>query len=194
MDSLLGQRSHQEHEATTAIKTEFMQARALGGLHPAGLGRAGRALSLPVHPQGRPLQTCAPLCMHRLAGRCTLPPPLIDWLRARLPAPPLAQLWEGFETTGRSNILVLGATNKKDRLDDAVLRRFSLQYEVRRRRDGWLCVGVGVGGCAHAEAAAGCGTWRRLHRRKQLQRDGQRRRGLTPLRPPPPRRRSSCRM
>ncbi|EFN59505.1 hypothetical protein CHLNCDRAFT_19045 [Chlorella variabilis] len=87
VDSLLGQRSHQEHEATTAIKTEFMQARALGGLHPAGLGRAGRALSLP--------------------------------------------LWEGFETTGRSNILVLGATNKKDRLDDAVLRRFSLQYEVK---------------------------------------------------------------
>jgi SpoVK/Ycf46/Vps4 family AAA+-type ATPase len=65
VDSLLGQRSHQEHEATTAIKTEFMQ------------------------------------------------------------------LWEGFETSGNSSILVLGATNKKDRLDDAVLRRFSLQYEVK---------------------------------------------------------------
>ena len=68
MDSLLGQRSAQEHEATTAIKTEFMQ------------------------------------------------------------------LWEGFETGSRcSSILVLGATNQKDRLDDAVLRRFSLQYEVRER-------------------------------------------------------------
>ena len=67
MDSLLGQRSLQEHEATTAIKTEFMQ------------------------------------------------------------------LWEGFETAAHSNILVLGATNKRERLDDAVLRRFSLQYEVRRR-------------------------------------------------------------
>jgi ATP-dependent 26S proteasome regulatory subunit len=43
------------------------------------------------------------------------------------------QLWEGFETTGCSNILVLGATNKKERLDDAVLRRFSLQYEVGGR-------------------------------------------------------------
>lgn len=42
------------------------------------------------------------------------------------------QLWEGFETTPGSSILVLGATNKKDALDDAVLRRFSLQYEVRR--------------------------------------------------------------
>ncbi|PSC76681.1 ATPase family AAA domain-containing 1-like [Micractinium conductrix] len=65
VDSLLGQRNHQEHEATTAIKTEFMQ------------------------------------------------------------------LWEGFETTPGSNILVLGATNKKEALDDAVLRRFSLQYEVQ---------------------------------------------------------------
>lgn len=65
VDSLLGQRNQQEHEATTAIKTEFMQ------------------------------------------------------------------LWEGFETTPGSSILVLGATNKKDALDDAVLRRFSLQYEVQ---------------------------------------------------------------
>lgn len=68
------------------------------------------------------------------------------------------QLWEGFETTPGSSILVLGATNKKDALDDAVLRRFSLQYEVRpclacptrcsrhERFDAALAKGVGVGG------------------------------------------------
>eukprot|EP00887_Chlorella_sp_A99_P005614 scaffold1.g5614.t1 len=65
VDSLLGERKAMEHEATTAMKTEFMQ------------------------------------------------------------------LWEGFETSMSSNIVVLGATNKRDALDDAVLRRFSLQYEVK---------------------------------------------------------------
>ena len=48
------------------------------------------------------------------------------------------QLWEGFETTPGSNILVLGATNKKEALDDAVLRRFSLQYEACGRQRGLL--------------------------------------------------------
>ncbi|RMZ53112.1 hypothetical protein APUTEX25_004936, partial [Auxenochlorella protothecoides] len=65
VDSLLGHRRAVEHEATTAMKTEFMQ------------------------------------------------------------------LWDGFESASDSNIVVLGATNKRDDLDDAVLRRFSLQYEVR---------------------------------------------------------------
>jgi len=65
VDSLLGTRRSMEHEATTAMKTEFMQ------------------------------------------------------------------LWEGFETMPNNNVVVLGATNKRDALDDAVLRRFSLQYEVR---------------------------------------------------------------
>ena len=65
VDSLLGARRSQEHEATTAMKTEFMQ------------------------------------------------------------------LWEGFETLTVNNVVVLGATNKRDALDDAVLRRFSLQYEVK---------------------------------------------------------------
>lgn len=65
VDSLLGSRRSQEHEATTAMKTEFMQ------------------------------------------------------------------LWEGFETQVGNQILVLGATNKKDALDEAVLRRFSLQYEIK---------------------------------------------------------------
>jgi len=64
VDALLGSRNSSEHEATTAMKTEFMQ------------------------------------------------------------------LWEGFETDFESNVVVLGATNKKFSLDDAVLRRFSLQYEV----------------------------------------------------------------
>ena len=65
VDSLLGARRSMEHEATTAMKTEFMQ------------------------------------------------------------------LWEGFETMANNNVVVLGATNKRDALDDAVLRRFSLQYEVK---------------------------------------------------------------
>lgn len=65
VDSLLGARRSMEHEATTAMKTEFMQ------------------------------------------------------------------LWEGFETMPGNNVVVLGATNKRDALDDAVLRRFSLQYEVK---------------------------------------------------------------
>lgn len=43
------------------------------------------------------------------------------------------QLWEGFETTN-NNIVVLGATNRRESLDDAVLRRFSLQYEVKLPR------------------------------------------------------------
>jgi SpoVK/Ycf46/Vps4 family AAA+-type ATPase len=64
VDALLGSRNSSEHEATTAMKTEFMQ------------------------------------------------------------------LWEGFETDFESNVVVLGATNKKYSLDEAVLRRFSLQYEV----------------------------------------------------------------
>lgn len=65
VDSLLGARRSMEHEASTAMKTEFMQ------------------------------------------------------------------LWEGFETMPMNNVVVLGATNKRDSLDDAVLRRFSLQYEVK---------------------------------------------------------------
>jgi SpoVK/Ycf46/Vps4 family AAA+-type ATPase len=65
VDSLLGARRSMEHEATTQMKTEFMQ------------------------------------------------------------------LWEGFETMANNNVVVLGATNKREALDDAVLRRFSLQYEVK---------------------------------------------------------------
>jgi SpoVK/Ycf46/Vps4 family AAA+-type ATPase len=65
VDALLGHRRALEHEATTAMKTEFMQ------------------------------------------------------------------LWEGFESRPHCNVVVLGATNKRDALDEAVLRRFSLQYEVR---------------------------------------------------------------
>jgi len=66
VDALLGARRDQEHEAVTAMKTEFMQ------------------------------------------------------------------LWDGFLTKGSSRVMVLAATNRPWALDDAVLRRFSVQYEVPR--------------------------------------------------------------
>lgn len=69
MDALLGRRKDGDHEATTNLKTEFMQ-------HWDGL----------------------------------------------LPA------------DATHHILVLGATNRPAELDAAVMRRFSLQLEVRRRR------------------------------------------------------------
>ena len=40
------------------------------------------------------------------------------------------QHWEGMETTARRRVLVMGATNRPFMIDEAVLRRFSLQYEV----------------------------------------------------------------
>jgi SpoVK/Ycf46/Vps4 family AAA+-type ATPase len=69
VDALLGRRKDGDHEATTNLKTEFMQ-------HWDGL----------------------------------------------LPA------------DATHHILVLGATNRPAELDAAVMRRFSLQLEVRRRR------------------------------------------------------------
>ena len=64
VDALLGKRRDQEHEAVTAMKTEFMQ------------------------------------------------------------------LWDGFSTDPTSNVMVLAATNRPFDLDEAVLRRFSAQFEV----------------------------------------------------------------
>lgn len=65
VDALLGSRRAADHEASTALKTEFMQ------------------------------------------------------------------LWDGFQSSAYDKpVLVLGATNRREDLDDAVLRRFSLQYEV----------------------------------------------------------------
>lgn len=64
VDALLGKRRDQEHEAVTAMKTEFMQ------------------------------------------------------------------LWDGFSTDPSSNVMVLAATNRPYDLDEAVLRRFSAQFEV----------------------------------------------------------------
>ena len=40
------------------------------------------------------------------------------------------QHWEGLETAARRRVLVMGATNRPHMIDEAVLRRFSLQYEV----------------------------------------------------------------
>ena len=41
------------------------------------------------------------------------------------------QLWDGLMTDRDAGVLVLAASNRPDKLDEAVLRRFSRQYEVR---------------------------------------------------------------
>lgn len=40
------------------------------------------------------------------------------------------QCWEGMETQKGMRVLVMGATNRPESLDPAVLRRFSLKYEI----------------------------------------------------------------
>lgn len=42
------------------------------------------------------------------------------------------QMWDGMESLRGTNVLVMGATNRPWMVDEAVLRRFALQYEVRR--------------------------------------------------------------
>ncbi len=39
-------------------------------------------------------------------------------------------LWDGLDSGQHLNVVVLGATNRLDSLDDAVLRRFTTQIEV----------------------------------------------------------------
>lgn len=41
------------------------------------------------------------------------------------------QAWDGLLTDGHANVMVLAATNRRDELDEAVLRRFAVQLEVR---------------------------------------------------------------
>ena len=40
------------------------------------------------------------------------------------------QAWDGLLTDCHANVIVLGATNRRKELDEAVLRRFAVQLEV----------------------------------------------------------------
>jgi SpoVK/Ycf46/Vps4 family AAA+-type ATPase len=44
------------------------------------------------------------------------------------------QLWDGMESNRGQRVVVMGATNRPWMVDEAVLRRFSTQYEVGGRR------------------------------------------------------------
>ncbi len=40
------------------------------------------------------------------------------------------QLWDGMESSRGSRVVVMGATNRPGMVDEAVLRRFSIQHEI----------------------------------------------------------------
>lgn len=40
------------------------------------------------------------------------------------------QLWDGMESNRGKRVVVMGATNRPQMVDEAVLRRFAIQHEV----------------------------------------------------------------
>ena len=76
------------------------------------------------------LTTHVPLDMDNVA-----PCPLLPQVKTEF-----MQLWDGMESNRGQRVVVMGATNRPWMVDEAVLRRFSTQYEVRV-----MCIVRGTG-------------------------------------------------